>query len=164
MIRSIKELFDYNKGKRTDSLTVQKPEVQSLINKWTNWNRLASGMIAGGSKRAMDWPYYPISKTLDKEGTDIEQIVQLRATSFWFINASPVLWQEIQKTEQLRKKENKELPVGSDFWTVDKWKSWKDEWTVIGGLDSVNDNERELARRALVAMEKTERARDKKKN
>lgn len=164
MIRSWRDIFDYNTGKRVDTQIFQQPEVQSLITKWTNWHSFASSMIAGGTKRAIDWPYYPISKTLNKEGTELEQTIHLRATAYWFINASSALWHEIQNTEQSRNKDAKALPIGSEFWSFDKWKSWKDQWNVIYGLDSINDNEKELARRALVSMEKAERVRDKKKN
>ncbi len=135
-----------------------------LSQKWANYQSFSAACV---NKKVMDmdnevfFALILIIDVLEKEPTIPKLEMNIPAAAQWFLLAGKtILNQKIEKKEEVNCAWDKESQVwkGKRGYSRERWVFWRERWDVLGGIDGLSEETRDVCRKVTVAMGKVERA------
>jgi Protein of unknown function (DUF3632) len=143
--------------------------------KWINFEAFSAMAVNAGLVKPdpwyLGWGGYCIMDALERKTKTAkrkwDKVLTLEyrvvAACHWLINAGRLILRDGEKMSPSVFGYDSELWDKNQGFSKERWQFWKERLIILGDIEKLGDETKELLRRAGVAMEKAERAVEKEK-
>jgi hypothetical protein len=142
------------------------PELYSLATRWSNLHEFYAKVETSKMPQlglGLSLALLTIEQALESKSPSPPHLeLHAPAAAQWFAHAAPLLLAASERGQQSSMRSASETWKGGDGFSAARWEAWKGRWDALHGMEGLSGDTAHMARRALVGMEKAERARKKK--
>jgi hypothetical protein len=132
----------------------------NLSQKWANHNAFTAACMSArvmGMEKSY-WDLGLITGALENKSKTVPQLeMDVAAAAQWFLHAGSEIWRTKADYGAVYGQDS-ELWKGKPGFSKERWNIWKERLATLEKDERLSDDTREAARKAVVAMGKTERA------
>jgi hypothetical protein len=153
--------------KRLDPASLRSSSLAPLVSRWTHFQSYLAALYAAGLTDIALWvDDLPLQQVGNPKATDAERVAHVAAAAWTTIRLAPMMLMSCradQEDKRKREKRCEEVNSDADWHSMEVWRNRKAMWDQLKDWDALDEEQKALADRALLAMEKAERTEKKGK-